>query len=182
MPEACTLPSFLALCQARRSVRAFTDEPPSEKDLLKFLDAARFAPSVQNVQPWHFHVIHKEELRHSIIDAACYGNFTTGAPALVVVTCDTAAKPDNQELVWNPKELEYSCMGAMEHVLLAAAAGGLGGCWISFHHGPVHAALRLPQSQLVVGGMLIGHPDPKGPGAGEHRERKSLTDVVSIHE
>ena len=182
MHQSCNLSSFLGLCEQRRSVRAFTDAPLAERDLLKLLDAARHAPSVQNIQPWHFHVINKEELRQSIMDAACYGNFTSGDPALVVVTCDTSARPDNQELVWNPKELEYSCMGAMEHVLLAAAAAGFGGCWISFHHGSVHAALKLPQTEIVVGGLLLGHPDPSGPGAGEHRTRKSITDVVSIHE
>lgn len=182
MHDPASLPSFLGLCEKRTSVRAFTDEPLAEKDLLKLFEAARHAPSVQNVQPWHFHVVAKEELRRSLLDSACYGNFTTGDPTLVVVTCDTTARPDNQELLWNPKELEYSCMGAMEHVLLAATAAGLGACWLSFHHGPVHAALKLPQTDLVVGGLLIGHPDPHGPGAGEHRQRKTLTDVVSFHE
>ncbi len=182
MPENITLPSFSALCTSRRSVRAFTSEPLAEKDLLKLLEAGRHAPSVQNVQPWHFHVITKDALVKSILDAACYGNFTIGSPTLVIVTCDTAARPDNQEIVWNPKELEYSCVGAMELVLLAAATMNLGGCWISFHHGPVHAALKLPQTHIVVGGLLLGHPDNAKAGAGEHLQRKELTDIVSIHE
>jgi|GEM_PF-1486256 len=182
MTEHASLPSFLALCAERRSIRAFTDEAVAERDLLKLLDAARHAPSVQNVQPWHFHVIAQEGLLKSVIDSACYGNFMSGNSTLIVVTCDMSARPDNQELLWNPKELEYSCMGAMEHVLLAAAAAGLGGCWVSFHHGPVHAALKLPQTKIVVGGLLIGHPDPTKEGAGEHYQRKTLTDVVSFHE
>ncbi len=182
MTEHHSLQSFLSLCEKRVSVREFTDEPVSERDLLKLLDAARHAPSVQNVQPWHFHVIAKEELRKSVLDAACYGDFATGNPTLVVVTCDTSLQPADQEIIWNPRELEYSCMGAMEHVLLAAAASGLGGCWVSFHHGPAHASLKLPQTHTIVGGLLVGHPDPNGPSAGEHRERKSLTDVVSFHE
>lgn len=181
MDTPCDLDSFLALCERRASIRAFTDDAIPERDLLRLLETARHAPSVQNVQPWRFHVIAKEGLRKSLMDAACYGDFTTGSPTLVVVTCDSAARPDSQEVVWNPKELEYSCMGAMEHVLLAATAAGLGGCWLSFHHGPVHAALKLPQTALVVGGLLLGHP-AAGNGAGEHRQRKTLTDVVSIHE
>lgn len=182
MTDHCDLPSFLALCAERRSVRTFTDEALDEKTLLRLLDAARHAPSVQNVQPWHFHVIAKEGLLKSVIDSACYGNFASGNPTLVVVSCDTSARPDNQELLWNPKELEYSCMGAMEHILLAATAAGLGGCWVSFHHGPVHGALKLPQDHLVVGGLLLGHPDVEKTNAGEHTHRKTLTDVVSFHE
>ena len=154
----------------------------SERVLPRLLDVARLAPSIQNVQPWHFHIIQQENLRRSLVDAACYGNFTTGNPTLVVVTCDSSAKPDNQEVVWNPKELEYSCVGAMEHILLAASAAGLGGCWVSFHHGPVHAALKLPQSQQVIGGLLIGQPDATTPQTGEHAQRKALDEIVSIHE
>lgn len=182
MTDICTPASFTTLCTSRRSVRAFTDEPLTEKDLLKLLDVARHAPSVQNVQPWHFHVITKEELMRNILDAACYGNFTIGNPTLIVVTCDTTARPDNQEIVWNPKELEYSCVGAMELVLLAATTAHLGGCWVSFHHGPVHAALKLPQTQVIVGGLLLGHPDEAKANAGEHLQRKELTDVVRFHE
>ncbi len=38
----------------RWSPRAFTDDSMSEKDLLTILEAARWAPSAFNAQPWHF--------------------------------------------------------------------------------------------------------------------------------
>jgi nitroreductase len=38
----------------RWSPRAFTGEPISEYDLLTILDAARWAPSASNIQPWRF--------------------------------------------------------------------------------------------------------------------------------
>ncbi len=150
--------------------------------LLELLEVGRLAPSIQNMQPWKFHVIANDALRSRIVENACYGNFATGTPTLVVVTCDTSARPENQEVVWNPKELEYSCVGAMEQVLLAAAAAGLGGCWISFYHGPVHEIMALPLTHVVIGGMLIGHADPAEREAGEHVERKLLTDIVRIHD
>ena len=38
----------------RWSPRAFTAEPISEETLLSFLEAARWAPSAYNSQPWRF--------------------------------------------------------------------------------------------------------------------------------
>ena len=38
----------------RWSPRAFTDEAISERDLLTLLEAARWAPSSFNSQPWRF--------------------------------------------------------------------------------------------------------------------------------
>jgi hypothetical protein len=38
----------------RRSPRAFTDEALDEATLLGFVEAARWAPSASNIQPWHF--------------------------------------------------------------------------------------------------------------------------------
>ena len=38
----------------RWSPRAFTNEPISQETLLSFLEAARWAPSAYNSQPWRF--------------------------------------------------------------------------------------------------------------------------------
>lgn len=39
---------------ARWSSRAFTGEPIAEDTLLSFIEAARWAPSAFNTQPWRF--------------------------------------------------------------------------------------------------------------------------------
>lgn len=46
-----------ALIEARRSVRKFSDRSVDRQDLLRVLDAARWAPSNHNRQPWRFVVI-----------------------------------------------------------------------------------------------------------------------------
>lgn len=45
------------LIRSRRSIRSYTDEPVSDDDLGRLLDAARYAPSAHNHQPWQFNVI-----------------------------------------------------------------------------------------------------------------------------
>lgn len=52
-----TYEDFIALAQSRRSVRKFSERPVSRADLFRVLDAARWAPSNHNRQPWRFLVI-----------------------------------------------------------------------------------------------------------------------------
>ena len=45
---------ILPLILNRWSPRSFTEEPVSEEDLMACLEAARWAPSSNNEQPWRF--------------------------------------------------------------------------------------------------------------------------------
>lgn len=45
----------------RRSIRKFTDQPVSDEDLHKIIDAARLAMSGANSQPWEFIIIKDKE-------------------------------------------------------------------------------------------------------------------------
>jgi nitroreductase len=49
--------------RTRASVRAFLDRPVARDVLLRILDAARWAPSGSNIQPWRVHAVEGERLR-----------------------------------------------------------------------------------------------------------------------
>jgi nitroreductase len=59
--------SFLELVKKRRSIRSFKADPIPDDYIEKVIEAARWAPSGFNLQPWEFVVIKKEELRKSIV-------------------------------------------------------------------------------------------------------------------
>ena len=61
--------SFLELVKKRRSVRRFKPDPVPDEDIEKIIDAARWAPSGFNTQPWEFVVVREKELKDKIIDA-----------------------------------------------------------------------------------------------------------------
>jgi nitroreductase len=173
---------FKELCDARRSIRYFDDRPVERKQLEMLLEVGAKAPNVQNTQPWRFHVILNKEMKNTIMKASCYGNFVAGASAFIVVTSDTSARKETSETMWNPRELEYSCVSAMGQMILAATAMGLGTCWISLHHGDMHDLLKLPKNELVVGGLMIGklkHGEeaPSGP-----HKRKPMNEIVQWYE
>ncbi|TSC59989.1 MAG: nitroreductase [Candidatus Peregrinibacteria bacterium Greene0416_62] len=175
-----TYADFQSLCEQRHSIRTFENTPVTKEEILQLLELARHAPSVDNLQPWHFHVIFNKDQRKELMDACCYGNFVEGAGVMIVVTADLGAEIKTKKTLWNPKELEYSCITAMEHIWLGATAMGLGGSWVSLHHGKPHEVLGLPHEEVVIGGMMLGHP--KRGEASAQKERKPLGEIYTFHE
>ncbi len=60
--------SFLELVKKRRSIRRFKPEPIPDEYVDKIIEAARWAPSGANSQPWEFIVVRKQELKDSIVE------------------------------------------------------------------------------------------------------------------
>lgn len=173
---------FESLVKQRRSIRYYSEKPVAKDNILKLLEVTHLSPSVENAQPWRFHVISNQEMKRKLMSACCYGNFVDAASTFIVVSCDHSQEFAMPEVVWNPKELEYSCMAAMTHVIFGATAMGLGSCWVSLHHGQVHEFLKLPREQTVVGGIMLGHFKPGEEKSGGRFERKTLKSLVTFYE
>ena len=59
--------SLLELVKNRRSIRSFKPDPIPDEYVDKIIEAARWAPSGFNSQPWEFVVVRKQELKDSIV-------------------------------------------------------------------------------------------------------------------
>lgn len=55
--------SFLELVKKRYSVRDYKDMAVEREKILQVLEAARYAPSACNIQPWHFIVLTDGEIK-----------------------------------------------------------------------------------------------------------------------
>ena len=62
--------SLLELVKQRRSIRQFKPDPVPDEYIDKIIEAARWAPSGFNSQPWDFVVVKKKELRDKIVQIA----------------------------------------------------------------------------------------------------------------
>ena len=58
---------FLELVKRRRSIRKLKLDPISDEDVGKIIEAARWAPSGANTQPWEFVVVRKKEIKDGIV-------------------------------------------------------------------------------------------------------------------
>lgn len=60
--------NLFSIIKKRRSIRQYKAEPVSIEDVKKILDAARWAPSGNNSQPWEFVVVRDPQKRRQVTD------------------------------------------------------------------------------------------------------------------
>lgn len=57
------------IIQSRRSIREFSSEIPDETKIMKVIEAALWAPSPANMQPWKFLVVKNSDIKDKIVKA-----------------------------------------------------------------------------------------------------------------
>jgi nitroreductase len=159
----------------RFSCRSFTPEPVDRNTVRDLLEAAILAPSGGNAQPWRFLVVRDPERRRALA-AAALGQLFVAAAAAVVVVC---ALPELSARIYGRRGRELYCLqdtaAATENLLLAAAARGLGACWVgAFHEDRVQRVLGIPEDWRPVALVPLGHPAEAQPP----RSRLSVNEVV----
>ena len=86
----------------RWSPRSFKFDPLSLEEIQTVFEAARWAPSCFNDQPWHFVVAHEEEALIKMREAMMEGNqvWANKAPVLIGVFARKHMKHDNSVNKW----------------------------------------------------------------------------------
>lgn len=146
---------FYEAVEQRKSVRSFLDRPIEDEKLERILNAARLAPSARNLQEWRFIVVKDPGIRRRLIAAAAGQSFVGEAPAVIVGCAET----DGHVMKCGEPCYPIDVAIAMEHIALAAAAEGLGTCWIgAFFQDQVKMILNIPDEIKVVELMPLGYP------------------------
>lgn len=145
--------------KSRRSIRSFKSEEVPDEYIRKILEAARWAPSAGNVQPWEFIIIRNLEIKREIARAALNQVFIEEAPVVIVVCADEA----RSGWAYGSRGANLYCIqdtaAATENMLLAAYALGLGACWVgAFREDEVKRILKLPRGIRPVAIVPIGYP------------------------
>lgn len=162
---------FYEVVEQRRSIRAYREEPVEQEKLDRVLEAARSAPSAANRQPLHFYVIRDEGTRQELLRAYSQEWFA-GAP-VIVCACH------RDEEAWHRGDgksyADVDLAIAFEHLVLAAAAEGLGTCWIgAFKPDAAREVLDIPDELEPVAMTPLGYPaEEPGP-----KPRKPLEEIV----
>jgi nitroreductase len=144
LPEAAVDPQFTE----RWSPRAFSPQPLAEADLLSLLEAARWAPSASNSQPWLFLVATTPEERARFIGLLHPGNqiWAREAPALLFLLTQHRS-PSGREresagfdagAAWISLALQARKLGLYAH-----AMGG-------FDRQRVYDELQIPAEEYTV--------------------------------
>jgi nitroreductase len=157
----------------RRSVRKYQTRNIENDKLDRVLEAGRLAPSARNLQEWRFVVVRDGSRRKRLAEAAKGQTFVGEAP-VVIAACATVT-----DYVMTCGQLTYpiDLAIALEHMVLQAAAEGLGTCWIgAFYEEEVKKVLNIPPEVRVVALLPIGYPD-ESPSP---RPRKEMKEIVAF--
>ena len=154
----------LKAIHTRRSVRQFTSELVSERDIEEILNAGRLAPSGSNIQAWTFIVV--DDLKVIDLVKMFSPGLFTATPLIIAVCSDLRKYEESGGLVGKEYLRIADCAMAVENMLLTAHAINLGACPIrSFSPIALKVILELPggvEPELLV---IVGNPvnQPKTP-------------------
>ena len=142
--------------QYRRSIRKYDDKPVSDEDLQRILQAAMMAPSAMNAQPWHFLIIRDRKVLAEIAANNPNAEMAKEAPLAILVAADL-------KLEQAPGFWPQDCSAAVQNLLLAVHALGLGAVWTGIYPQEKSIAgyrrlFQLPEHIVPHSLIPIGHP------------------------
>lgn len=171
---------------SRRSIRKYTDQSISREDLEEILEAAAWAPSAVNLQPWYFVALHSKEELAKMADVmqrvadgilpnlkSRFANtptvvdetyeFVRGLGDAPIYILAFQLKPDYKV---EADAVNLSIGAAIQNILLAAHNKGIGSCWLT---APIEAgvgrelgSIFAPDKGEMVALITLGYPAKVG--------------------
>ena len=174
--------TFQQLVKARRSIRRYLEKPVERKKILACIEAARLAPSAENVQPWRFLIIDDPDLIAQLAKEAFSGiyfvtKFAAKAPVIIVILArlDIIANRIGKQI----QNIHYYYIDsgiAGEHIVLQAEELGLGTCWIGwFNTRKARRFLKIPRKYKIVSLMAMGYYEKK---PSREKKRRKLEEIA----
>lgn len=172
--------NLMQAIRGRRAVRDYRPDPVASVAMHQLINAASWAPSGMNEQPWHFTVVadpavldevstrakawmlqnalglpRERHFRDIMADPGFHLFYH--APSLVVISTMTPGQ-------WSRED----CALAAQNLMLAAVPLGLGTCWIGFAQLWLNSPegkefLNLPREAQVVAPIVVGYPKAMPP-------------------
>ena len=153
-------PELLPLLRERRSVRSYDETHQlSPGELWALLEAARWAPSAGNEQPWAFLVGLRGDRAHQTfvpLLARSVRRWAPAASALLFALHQVDSGPEQDALLYSDYAA-YDLGQAVAQLVVQATAMGLSTTqFAAFDHDGLAAACGVPPHWLVTVGIAVG--------------------------
>lgn len=194
---------LLRRMRGRRSLRRYRTQPVPRECIDKLLEAANWAPSAHNRQPWRFVIMRDDATKkqlaaamgarlrqdlqadgivEALIDADVGRSYQriTGAPLLILLCMslrDMDVYTDAQRNAHERSMAQQSVAMAGQNILLMADSLGLGACWMCaplFCPELVAQTLDLPADWQPQGMITLGYPAQQRERGRDGWESKTL--------
>ncbi len=164
--------SLVDVVLSRRSIRRYEQREIPRDVLDRVLEAGRQAPSAANRQPWHFIVLTDYVLKNEL-SQGLFNRHIKDSGFTVVGCAYTGLRHVGTR--------KWSIVGtaiALQNMVIAAWAMGVGSCWIGdFREDRVKQLLSIPEKWKVVALVSFGYPAEK-PKA---KSRKPIEKIVGFN-
>jgi nitroreductase len=163
----------------RWSPRSFLSKPVEERDLLGILEAARWAPSAFNDQPWRFIVARSEEDRQKFYSFISEFNLVwcKSAPVLIMIVSQSVTERGDSRshafdtgASWGLMSLEAARKGLSTHAMTG------------FDFAKAREVLNVPEGYELQALIAIGYRGPKEQLPESLREREQPSPRRAIEE
>ncbi|MHA1307239.1 MAG: nitroreductase family protein [Candidatus Heimdallarchaeota archaeon] len=158
----------LELLKSRRSIRKYRSTPVEKEKIEKCLEAARWAPSASNKQPWEFLIVTDYNMRMKLADLHPYAKFVSQSPVVFIPLT-------NPEI--HAKYHMSDTALTIQNFMLQAHALELGTCWagvIGASFEPeIKKLLRIPDHLNVMALVALGYP-----GESRASSRKPMDELL----
>jgi len=173
---------FLKLAKSRKTTYEFADKSVKNGDIKKILEAARWAPSCSNSQPWHFIVIKNRKSISKLIRISSLGAFHTDPPLIIAIVLRTECwEQSEHRCIKNQRlgtiEAYLSIAMPALNMILEAEDLGISSCLLTPEERGALRVLRLKKGDSVP--LIVGFGYEKKSVFQKRRERKNLHEIVS---
>ncbi|MHA2074468.1 MAG: nitroreductase family protein [Candidatus Hodarchaeales archaeon] len=142
----------LELLKSRRSIRKYKSTPVEQEKIDMCLEAAQYAPSASNKQPWEFMIITKEETRKKLAEIHPYAKFVSESPVIFVPLTNP---------VIHAKYHQSDTALATIQFMIQAHSLGLGTCWAGVINSDIEPKikdlLKVPDNLHVLALVAVGY-------------------------
>ncbi|UCH01589.1 MAG: nitroreductase family protein [Candidatus Bathyarchaeota archaeon] len=166
---------------SRRSVRRYEKRALPQDVLDKILEAGRQAPTASNRQAWHFIVITDADVKTVLSqkEVSPYSPFIKDAPIAIVGCAWIGDDEYNQR--WGTIYSIIDTIIALQNMVIAAWAMGVGSCWVGVQGVPIEDKVRqllnVPSEWKIMAVITFGYPAEQS----LPRKKKSLEEIVSYN-
>jgi nitroreductase len=160
---------LMELIKERRSVRKFQDKEVPIKIIKNSLEAARWAPSGLNNQPWNFMILEKTE-KDSLAKYTKFSQVIKQANKLIIVLL-------NKEKMYSHKKDLMAIGAAIQNILIYLQSQNIGSCWLGEiinQAEQVQDKLQLPTKLELAAVIGVGFAQKKV----EPTPRNSLEELI----
>jgi nitroreductase len=149
------------------AIRRYQARPVPDAVIRRILEAGRLTGSGMNGQPWHFIVVREADTLRRLGALASSGSYVAQAPLAIVVATERS------------RFAVSDASRAIQSMLLAAWADGVGSNWVGFGGlDTVRAVLDIPAGLDVLAILPFGYP-ARAVGRGK-KQRKPLREVAHL--